>query len=137
MKKTAHGTILKIFVFIIGLALPVVPLSAIELEEFLSLVESNHPFFSKESLAVEVEEARRDTMLPRYEWSYSLTPQYTIAEPPSSADLFSNLMQTASLEAGMERGFADGRQVGLSVSTSYTVDEEDVAKIYHGIVDRV
>jgi outer membrane protein TolC len=110
----------KTAICVLLLTLLAVCVSAIELEEFLNLVENNHPFFSKESLAVEVEEARRGTLLPRYQWSYSLTPQYTIVEPPSSAELFSNLMQTATLEAGMERGFEDGKQVGLSVSTSYT-----------------
>jgi outer membrane protein TolC len=120
MKRTVGVVIFKTALCALGLVLPAATARAIELDEYIELVKQNHPFFQKEQLAVEVEESRRPTLLPRYEWRYSLMPQYTVRDEPSTSDLFSNMAQVAALEAGMERSFADGRQVGLSVSTSYT-----------------
>lgn len=120
MKRTIGAAILKTILFALGLVLPAATVRAIELDEYIELVKQNHPFFRKEQLAVEVEEARRHTLLPRYEWRYSLMPRYTVRDEPSTSDLFSNMAQVAAMEAGMQRSFADGRQVGLSVSTSYT-----------------
>ena len=110
----------KTTIFVLGLAMLAVSVSAIELEEYLGLVQKNHPFFLKEELAVEVAQSYRETLLPRYEWHYSLMPQYTILDEPSASDFFSNLVQAAALEAGMQRSFADGRRMGFSVSTAYT-----------------
>jgi hypothetical protein len=110
----------KTTLFVLVLAILAVSVSAIELEEYIELVKTNHPFFLKEQLAVEVEQSKRETLLPRYEWHYSLMPQYTILDEPSSSDFFSNLVQAAALEAGMQRSFADGRRMGFSVSTAYT-----------------
>ena len=62
----------KTAICVLLLTLLAVCVSAIELEEFLNLVENNHPFFSKESLAVEVEEARRGTLLPPYDTRHTL-----------------------------------------------------------------
>jgi len=111
---------IKTTIFVLGLALLAVSVCAIELEDYLGLVQKNHPFFIKEELAVEVEQSRRETLLPRYEWHYSLMPQYTILDQPSASDFLSNLVQAAALEAGMQRSFADGRRMGFSVSTGYT-----------------
>jgi outer membrane protein TolC len=110
----------KTTIFVLGLALLAVSVGAIELEEYIELVQKNHPFFLKEQLAVEVAQSYRETLLPRYDWSYSLMPQYTILDEPSSSDFFSDLVQAAALEAGMQRSFADGRRMGFSVSTAYT-----------------
>lgn len=106
--------------FVLGLALLAVSISAIDLEEYIGRLQENHPFFQKEELAVEVEQSKRETLLPRYEWRYSLSPQYTILDEPSASDLFSNLVQAAALTAGMERSYPDGRRMGFSVSTAYT-----------------
>jgi len=111
---------IKTTIFVLGLALLAVSVCAIELEEYLELVQKKHPFFLKEQLAVEVAQSYRETLLPRYEWHYSLGPQYTILDEPSASDFFSNLVQAATLEAGMQRSFADGRRMGFSVSTAYT-----------------
>lgn len=111
---------IKTTIFVLGLALLAVSVCAIELEDYLGLVQQNHPFFLKEERAVEVERSYHETLLPRYEWHYSLMPQYTILDQPSASDFFSNLVQAAALEAGMQRSFADGRRMGFSVSTEYT-----------------
>ena len=107
-------------VFVVVLCLIAVSVSAIDLEEYLELVKENHPFFQKEQLAVEVEQSKRETLLPRYEWNYSLLPQYTIADGQVSSQYFENLSQNVALQAGMERSYADGRRMGFSVSTGYT-----------------
>lgn len=111
---------IKTTIFVSVLALLAVSACAIDLQEFIGLVQKNHPFFLKEELAVDVEQIYRETLLPRYEWYYSLMPQYTILDEPSASDFFSNLVQAAGLEANMQRSFADGRRMGLSVSTAYT-----------------
>ena len=111
---------IKTAMFVFVLALLAVSVCAIELEEYLGLVQKNHPFFLKEELTVEVEQSYRETLLPRYEWLYSLMPQYTILDEPSASDFLSNLAQAAALQAGMQRSFADGRRMGFSVSTAYT-----------------
>jgi hypothetical protein len=112
--------IVKTAVLVLGLTLLAVSVCAIELEEYLGLVQENHPFFQKEQLAVEVEQSKRETLLPRYEWSYSLMPQYTILDGQVSSEFLENLAQIATLEAGMQRSFADGRRMGFSASTGYT-----------------
>jgi hypothetical protein len=107
-------------VLILSFALLAVPGFAIDLDTFIELVKENHPFFQKEELAVEVERSVRETLLPRYEWQYSLTPQYTILDEPFSDEFFSYLVQVATIEVGMQRSFTDGRWMGLSASTGYT-----------------
>jgi len=112
--------VVKTAVLVLGLVLLAVSISAIDLEEYIGLVQENHPFFQKEELAVAVEQSKRETLLPRYEWSYSLMPQYTILDGQVGSEFLENLAQIATLEAGMQRGFADGRRMGFFVSTAYT-----------------
>ena len=76
-------------------------MSAIELEDYIALVLEHHPFFQKEELALNVEYSRRQTLLPRSEWLYSLNPRYTIADAPVASEFLQNLSQTAGLEAGL------------------------------------
>jgi outer membrane protein TolC len=110
----------KTTIFILFLAMLAGSVSAIGLEEYIELVKENHPFFQKEELAVEVEKSRREILLPRYEWHFSLIPQYTILDGQVASEYFENLAQMATLEASMQRSFADGRRMGLSASTGYT-----------------
>jgi outer membrane protein TolC len=94
--------------------------SAIELEEYIDLVKQNHPFFQKEELALQVEYSRGETLLPRSEWQHSLGPRYTIADGRVGSEFLKNLSQNATLQAGMQRRFVDGRSLGFSASTGYT-----------------
>jgi len=110
----------KTIVLVLSLTQLAAAVSAIELEEYIELVMENHPFFQKEELALEVEYSRRDTLLPRSEWRYSLGPRYTIADGQVGSEFLQNLSQNATLQAMMERRFVDGRTLGFSASTGYT-----------------
>ncbi|UCF99121.1 MAG: TolC family protein [Spirochaetaceae bacterium] len=111
---------IKTLMLVLGFSLLAVSVFPIELEEYIDLVKENHPFFLKEELAVEVEKSDRETRLPRYEWRYSLMPQYTVLDGPVSSEFFENLAQNATLQAGVQRSYADGRRMGFAASTGYT-----------------
>jgi outer membrane protein TolC len=110
----------KTMILVLCLGQLAVAVFAIELEEYLDLVKENHPFFEKEQLAVAVERSRRETLLPRYEWRFSLAPGYAVADQQASSEFLENLSQIATLEAGLQRGFPSGGRVGFSASTAYT-----------------
>ncbi len=118
---------IKTTIFVLGLALLAVSVCAIELEEYLELVQKKHPFFLKEQLAVEVAQSYRETLLPRYEWHYSLGPQYSFLGEARASDYQAELAQIAALQAGMQRSYADGKQLGFSVSTEYTWRQNPVS----------
>ena len=107
-------------VLVVALSLLAVSSSAIDLGEYIGLLKANHPFFQKEQLAVEVEKSKAETLLPRYEWRFSLIPQYTVADEQVNSEIFENLSQNVALQAGMERASASGRRLGFSASTGYT-----------------
>jgi len=121
----------KTIVLVLSLIQLAAAASAIELEEYLELVMENHPFFEKEELALQVEYSRRESLLPRSEWVYSLGPQYTIADGRVGTEFLKNLSQNASLQAGMERRFVDGRRIGFSASTGYTWLQDPVTAEQH------
>jgi hypothetical protein len=49
----------------------------IAIENFISIVQENHPYFNKESLNVDISERQSESFLGRKDWNLNITPSYS------------------------------------------------------------
>jgi outer membrane protein TolC len=97
------------------------PYQEVTLDEYLDLVKSNHPFFRKERLAVDVEEKQAESLLGGQDWILNVTPSYSyLGEATAPEFQADKRVHIAGLEAGLDRAlWSTGGKLGFSFSTEY------------------
>jgi hypothetical protein len=108
-----------------GLTILLVTLSAggqeITPEEYLQLVQKNHPFFKKELMKVAIEERNAESYLGGQEWFFSLTPTYSHLGEASAGEIGTEGVDQANVVAGLSLKFrSTGGSVSFSKSSGYT-----------------
>jgi outer membrane protein TolC len=94
----------------------------IGLDEYLELVKSTNPFFTKEDLSVTVEKKGAESLLGAQDWLFSVTPSYDYLGEASAPDYGGQKrIHHLSLAAGLNRElWSTGGRLGLGFSTGYT-----------------
>jgi hypothetical protein len=97
------------------------PFEELTLDEYLALVKTNHPFFTKEGLAVDIEEKQAESLLGGQDWIISVTPSYSYLGEATAPEFQAvERVHLAGLEAGLNRAlWSTGGRLGFSVSTEY------------------
>jgi len=92
----------------------------INLEDFLTRVKNNHPLFSKEKRAVEIEEKNQEIFLGTEDWFISASPYYSYIKPIATGAFTPKSINNLGFEAKAERLFWDtGGQLSVSWNTGY------------------
>jgi outer membrane protein TolC len=93
----------------------------ITLDEYLNLLQENHPFFTKEDLSVDIEKWRSQSSLGERDWSLSVTPAYQYAGEATASDFGGQTeAQSAQIELDLNKSlWSTGGRFGFSVSSGY------------------
>jgi outer membrane protein TolC len=121
--------LLAVFLGVMSLSFAQEELQGITLKEFLDIVQADHPFFSKEQLAVEIERKQAESLLGDRDWYLSVVPTYSYlgkASAPETAGETVEQINRAGLEAGLDRKlWSTGGRLGLSWTSAYTRADTD------------
>jgi outer membrane protein TolC len=93
----------------------------VTLDEYLSLLRQNHPFFTKEELAVDIEQYRARAFLGDQDWTFSAAPVYRYAGEATASDFGAQTRaHSAQVELDLGRSFwSTGGRIGVGVTTGY------------------
>ena len=92
---------------------------SLSLEDYLDTVRSNHPFFVKEQMSVEIQRVRRDGFLGAQDWSLVSAPSFTHQEPLQRSPFDPERVDVLAVGAGVQRVFW-GSGARVSPSTTPT-----------------
>lgn len=113
-------------------------LTEVALAEYLDMVKTNHPYFNKEQLSVDIEEKQAQSLLGTQDWLLSVVPAYSYLGKGSAPEYSANELHRAGVEAGLDKAMWNtGGRLGFSMTTGYTRLHTDVGtnNVYrHGFV---
>ncbi len=93
----------------------------ITLDQYLDLVRKSHPFFKKESLAVDIERKGAESFPGLEDWNFEVAPFYSYLGEASAAEFQADNIHSVGIEAAVERIFwKSGGRLGLSFASDYT-----------------
>jgi outer membrane protein TolC len=107
------------FILLLGLFIFVtVPTQAITLDDYLSLIRSNHPFFIKESLSGDIERKNQASYLGNKDWFLSSNPFFSYNEPLATGPFIPKSIKDFQVGLSAERAFwSTGGRLGLTWSS--------------------
>jgi hypothetical protein len=121
--------LLVVFLGVVGLAFSQEEQQEITLNEYLDIVQADHPFFSKEQLAVAIERKQAESLLGDRDWFLSAVPAYSYlgkASAPETAGETVEQINRAGLEAGLDkRLWSTGGRLGFSWTSGYSRADTD------------
>jgi outer membrane protein TolC len=90
------------------------------MNEYIDLVKTNHPFFKKESLSVDIEKKFAEGLPGAQDWSLSLTPYYSYLGEATAAESQADRIHSAGVEASIERKiWKTGSNLGFTFTSTY------------------
>ena len=94
----------------------------ITLDEYLMLVRTNHPFFTKEKLAVDIEKKESLSLLGAEDWILNITPSYSYVGEASASEYGAQTrVHSVGIDANVNRSlWSTGGKLGFSFTSSYT-----------------
>jgi outer membrane protein TolC len=94
----------------------------ITLDEYLTLVRTNHPFFTKEKLAVDIEKKESQSLLGAEDWILNITPSYSFVGEASASEYGAQTkVHRVGVDASINRSlWTTGGKLGFSLTSSYT-----------------
>jgi outer membrane protein TolC len=99
-------------------------LQEITLTEYLGIVQANHPYFSKEQLAVNIEQKQAQSLLGDKDWFLSLVPSYSYLGKASAPEISGGAVEQlnrAGFEASINKNlWSSGGRLGFSWTSGYT-----------------
>jgi outer membrane protein TolC len=107
-------------------------LTEVTLAEYLDMVKTNHPYFNKEQLSVDIEEKQAQSLLGTQDWLLSIVPTYSYFGKGSASEYSTNELHRAGVEAGLDKAMWNtGGRLGFSMTTGLT--RRDTNNVYrHG-----
>ncbi len=97
------------------------PYQEVTIDEYLDMVKSNHPFFRKEELAIDIEQKQAESLLGGQDWILNVTPSYSyLGEATAPEFQADKRVHIAGLEAGLNRAlWSTGGRLGFAFTTEY------------------
>ena len=95
----------------------------ITLDSYLDLVKSNHPFFEKEDIALDIEKKQKESYPGAQDWGLSVTPSLSrLGEATSfyeAGSKYDRIYLLGTDDALSRKIWDTGGTLGLSISTDY------------------
>jgi outer membrane protein TolC len=98
------------------------PADKITLPQYLELVRDNHPFFTGQALAVEIERKQAESLLGAQDWALSASSTYSHLGEASAYEYDgAGRLDSLGLETGLGRSFwSTGGRLDFFLSSDYT-----------------
>jgi len=92
----------------------------ITLNEYLDLVKSNHPFFTKEELSIAIEKKEAESLPGAEDWIFSVAPGYNYYEASAPEYGGQTRVHQVGVEADLNRLlWSTGGKLGFSITSGY------------------
>jgi len=117
-----YWTRVRILVLLIGSMCSIAEAQDIGLDEYLSKLQSSHPFFAMESLSQDIEREQQRRFLGEQDWMVTASTRYSHEEHSQGNPFVAEKSDRLILSTGMERQFWSN---GGRVSISYDYNRND------------
>jgi outer membrane protein TolC len=110
-----------IVILVSGILFRTLSAQEISMDNFLTLVKENHPFFQRESLTTEIEIKKQEGLLGAQDWVVTSSPYFSYQEMVSSNSFSPERLTVLGGGVGLERAiWSTGGRFSMNVTTDFT-----------------